>query len=118
VVRNAMIERLLGPPVVADLPPEPEGKDEPEAPPPAEPPKLNREQRRRLRRLEKAGRLGKPHPTAAVDDRVLRELRGKFAKLPPSSLRMMVERAPPELAPYFAVLDKEAKEGKLWPRAP
>jgi hypothetical protein len=28
------------------------------------------------------------------------------------------ERAPPELAPYFAVLDREAREGKLWPQGP
>jgi hypothetical protein len=122
VVRKAMIERLLGPPVIAELPPEPEWEEaeEPEASPPPEPRKLNREQRRRLKKLGKAGRTAEPQrrPASALDHRVLRQLREKFARLPPSSLMMMVERAPPDLAPYFAVLDREAKEGKLWPQGP
>jgi hypothetical protein len=116
VVRKAMLERLLGPPSITDLGPAP---DEPEIAPPEPPQKLNREQRRRLRKKLKAGRVEKvQRPGGGLDQEYLGRLRQKFAKLPPSSLALMVERAPPDLAPYFAVLDREAKEGKLWPQGP
>jgi hypothetical protein len=121
VVRKAMLDRLLGPPSVVDAPPEPEAEPEeaPEAPPAPEPPPLNRQQRRRLGKKLKAGRIGKEQrPGGGLDQGYLGRLREKFAKLPPSSLALMVERAPPDLQPYFAVLDREAKEGKLWPQGP
>lgn len=49
---------------------------------------------------------------------LLARLRQKFAALPPSSLALMLERAPPDLAPYFTVLAREARQGKLWPKGP
>lgn len=70
--------------------------------------------RRRLAKLAKAGD-GKP---SHLDPGLLHRLRRKCAALSPSSLAMMLRNAPPDLAPYFAALAKEARQGKLWPAAP
>lgn len=91
------------------------------APPAAAPAAGNRADRRRLAKLAKAGGHGRkpgrldPH---RLDPGLLARLRQKFAALPPSSLALMLERAPPDLAPYFAALAREARQGKLWPKGP
>lgn len=85
--------------------------------PPAGPPAAgNRADRRRLAKLAKAGGHGRK--PGCLDPGLLRRLRQKFAALPPSSLALMLDRAPPDLAPYFAALAKEARQGKLWPKGP
>ncbi len=93
----------------------------PAAAPAAAPAAGNRADRRRLAKLAKAGGHGrKPGrlDPGRLDPGLLARLRQKFAALPPSSLALMLERAPPDLAPYFTVLAREARQGKLWPKGP
>jgi hypothetical protein len=117
VVRKAMLERLLGPPVVADLPPEPNGP-EPEAPPPAP---VSKPQARPPIKTDR--RATQAIAKMSAEDRgVMDELRDMFFDLPKERLAHVLGLPPEGMEHIYAALalEAEAQGGRLYrrPRSP
>jgi hypothetical protein len=111
VVRKAMIERLLGPPSVADLPPEAEPRPEPilrSTPTPTRTAPSPTDQR-----------AAEPVAAMSAEDRgVMDELREMFFDLPKERLAHLFSLPPEGMEHIYAALAAEAaaQGGRLYPR--